>query len=171
MPRLGSLIVCEKVISDSIGKPTLISVFQKMSAVVPEGQEMPKDTIAGTPWSVFSEWFFTTKEADQSYDQVFEVLMPDGTPSPIRGRITLKDVSKEPLVGSRCFVTIFGFPISQVGFVSMNVWLESNSERVTDVYSAHVKVEHTREAPSDAGDGSPLVAGFSFTQTLPVPKV
>ncbi len=169
MPRLGSLLVCEKILTDAIGKPTLISIFQKMSAVVPEGQEMPNSTLAGAPWSVFSEWFFTADEATRSFEQVFEVIMPDGTPSPIKGRVTLKEISKEKQLGNRCFINVFGFPISQVGFVTMNVWLESNSERVTDVFSAYVEVEHNKEAPPGA-DGSPLIPGFAVTQTPPVPK-
>lgn len=170
MPRLGSLLVCEKIINDSVGKPTLISIFQKMGAVVPEGQEVPKDVIAGTQWVVFTEWFFTAEEIERQFDQVFEVFMPDGTPSPIRNRVTLKVEAKEPLLGHRCFVNVFGFPLSQTGFVVMRVWLESNSERVTDISLYHVQVEHSSQAPSDGLSGYPLVPAFSFSPTPPIPK-
>ncbi len=78
MPRLGNLLVCEKIIQDQLGKPTLVAVFQKVGSVVPEGQEMPKEAIAGIAWSVFSEWFFTDDELSKTFHQVLEVALPDG---------------------------------------------------------------------------------------------
>ncbi|SRR6266481_3842949 len=163
MPRLGSLLVCEKIIQDQLGKPTLIALFQKMSAVVPEGQEMPKDAIAGTAWSAFSEWFFTEDELDKKFEQVLEVVMPDGSPSPIRGRLPLTQLGKDGL-GSRCYVNMIGVPVSKVGFLSVNVWLVSNSERVTDVFSYLIQIEHLKEPPVP-NDGGTIIQTFA-----PAPK-
>jgi hypothetical protein len=155
MPRLGSLLVCEKIIQDQIGKPTLIALFQRVGAVVPEGQEMPKEAIAGIGWSIFSEWFFSENELSKAYEQVLEVTLPDGSPTPIKGRLKLSQpLSKE--MGTRCFVNTSGVPISKVGFLSVNVWLECDSEKVTDVFSYLIQIEHTKQPPAIHNGGMPI---------------
>jgi hypothetical protein len=164
MPHLSSLIVCEKIILDQLGKPTLIALFQKMSATVPDGQTIPKDAVAGTSWAVFSEWFFTADELSKTFDQVNEVLLPDGSLSPIKGRVTIKQMS--PLgQGTRVFVNIVGLPISQVGVLVVNVWLECDSDRVTDIFSYPLQIEHTNKPP-EPNDGGSFIHAF-----VPTPKV
>lgn len=159
MPRLGSLLVCEKIIQDHLGKPTLVSLFQKLGAVVPEGQEMPKQAMAGISWSVFTEWFFTDEELNRTpYYQVLEVVLPDGSPSPIRGRVELKQLAKDGLA-SRCFISMVGMPISKVGFLSIRVWIERGSERITDVGSYPIQIEHTKQLPTP-DDGATFAFRF-----------
>jgi hypothetical protein len=158
MPHLSSLIVCEKIIQDQLGKPTLIALFQKISAMVPDGQEMPKEAIAATNWAVFSEWFFTVDELSKTFDQVFEVLLPDGSPSVIKGRATIKQLS--PLgQGTRVFVNITGIPIFQAGVLIANVWLECGSDRVTDTFSYPIQIEHTNKPP-EPNDGGSFIQAF-----------
>ena len=163
MPRLGSLLICEKIIIDQQQKPTLISVFQSISALVPEGQAIPKDTIAGTTWSIFCEWFFAEDELTKSFDQVVEVLLPDGSPSAIKGRLTFKEISKDGQ-GTRAYVNMFGMPIAQAGFLDIRVWLESNAEKVTDVFHYLLRVEHSQAPPTPSDGGTNVPA---LTQTKP----
>jgi hypothetical protein len=158
MPRLGSFIVCEKIIIDQQQKPTLISLFQAITALVPEGQTMPKDTIGATPWAIFCEWFFDRNELAKSFEQVVEVLFPDGSPAPIRGRLILKEISQDQ--GTRAYVNMFGMPMAQTGFVTVNVWIESNAERVTDIFSYRIKIDHTKEPPKP-NEGGTLIPALS----------
>jgi hypothetical protein len=153
MPRLGSLLVCEKVILDQQGKPTLVAVFQKISALIPEGQEVPKGILAMTAWSVFCEWFLTDAELTSKFEQVLEVLHPDGTPAPIRGVLPLKEVGKESM-GTRTYVNMMGMPVAQQGLLTVNVWLESGSQRVTDIHSYRIEIEHTSKPPTPNEAGS-----------------
>jgi len=164
MPRLGSFLVCEKIIIDQQQKPTLISLFQTIAALVPEGQEVPKEMIGGTQWSIFCEWFFTEDERTKNFEQVVVVMLPDGSPSPIRGRLTFKEISKDGQ-GTRSYVNLFGMPMAQIGFVTVNVWLESNSERVTDIFAYPIKIEHSKQPPTP-NDGGVFVPTLS--QTKPV---
>ena len=159
MPRLGSFLACEKVIQDQLGKPTLIGLFQKISALVPAGQELPKDTLAAIAWSIFCEWFFTEEELTKKWEQVMEVTLPDGSPSPIRGRLPLKELAPFGH-GSRTFTNMMGIPVTQVGFLAVNVWLEQDSERKTDVYSYHIIIEHSSQppTPNDGGQLIPTIA-------------
>jgi hypothetical protein len=158
MPRLSSLIVCEKIIQDQLGKPTLISLFQSLSATVPDGQEMPKEAVASTSWAIFCEWFFTNDEQSKIFDQVNEVLLPDGSPSPVKGRVTIKQMA--PLgQGTRVFVNIVGLPVWQAGVLTVKVWLECDSEKMTDVFSYPIKIEHTSKPP-EPNDGGSFIHAF-----------
>jgi hypothetical protein len=157
MPRLGSLLVCEKLILDQQGKPSLISLFQKITALVPEGQEIPKAALAMTNWTVFCEWFFTEDELSKTYVHFLEVLHPDGTPSPIRANMPLKELAKHGQ-GSRAFVNIVGMPVAQKGFITINVWLECDSRRVSDVGSYEIEIEHSSEPPVPSDSGSTAFA-------------
>jgi hypothetical protein len=163
MPRLGSFLICEKIIIDQQQKPSFISAFQGLTSLIAEGQEMPKDTLAGTPWSVFCEWFFSEDELSQGFEQVLEVLLPDGSPSPIKGRLPLKELTKDGQ-GTRSYVSMFGMPVSQTGFLSVNVWIESNAERVTDVFTYRLKIEHSKQPPTPNDGGVHVPA---LTQTKP----
>ena len=105
-----------------------------------------------TPWSVFSEWFFTDDELGRTFVQLLEVLLPDGTQSPVRLSLPLKEMTRNGQ-GTRAFVNVVGMPVAQPGFLTVNVWLEENSERVTEVSSYRIQIEHTSQqpAPNDGG--------------------
>jgi hypothetical protein len=163
MPRLGSFLICEKLIIDQQQKPTLISVFQTLSALIPEAQTIPKDTISFTAWSIFCEWFFTNDERKEKVEQVVQVLHPDGSPAPIGGRLMFQQIGTDGM-GTRSYVNLLGMPIAQPGFVTVNVWLEVDSEKLTDVFSYRIKIEHTKQPPmpNDGGTITP-----AFTQAKP----
>jgi hypothetical protein len=164
MPRLGSFLICEKIIIDKQEKPSLISVFQSLSAIVPEGQTIPKDTIGFNPWSIFCEWFFADEDTQKKIEQVVEVLQPDGSPTPIKGRVTFTQFAKDGQ-GTRAYVNLFGMPVSQPGFMTVNVWIEIDSKRVTDVFPYRIKIEHTTQPPMPNDGG--LVIPALIPQTKP----
>ena len=159
MPRLGSFLVCEKIIIDQQQKPSVISVFQALSALVPEGETIPKDTVSFTPWSILCEWFFVDDETKNKVEQVVEVLHPDGSPSPIKARVQFEHFSKDEQ-GTRSYVNLFGVPIAQPGFLTVNVWIEVDSQRVTNVFPYRIKIEHTKQppVPNDGGTLTPVFA-------------
>jgi hypothetical protein len=165
MPRLGSLFICERIIEDKQSKPTCVSIFQTVRVAGPTDMGVPKETIAAMQWAVFCEWFLSAEDRAKKFDQVLEVLLPDGSASPIRGRLPLSEVG-EPDLGVRAYIYMFGIPVSQVGLLSVTVWLESNGERVTDIYSYPVKIEHIIGPPAANGGGSVLMT-MTPTPTSP----
>jgi hypothetical protein len=152
MPSLANLLVCERIIIDQQQKPSIISVFQSLSVLVPEGQEMPSKSVSFVPWAIFCEWFFSDEETKKQIDQVIEVILPDGSPSGISGRVTFKQFSPHGQ-GTRAYVNLFGVPIAQTGFIAANVWLESDSVKITETFSYRIKIEHTAKAPLPNEDG------------------
>jgi len=166
MPRLGSFLICERIIQDQLAKPTLVSVFQKVSVVIPDGQEMPKEIIVASPWAIFTEWFFTEEEMTRKWALGLELVMPDGSPSKMRGRAEIKEFAPNSQ-GTRVHIETNGLPVSQSGFLSVNVWTERDSERATDVFSYKILIEHTKTPP--AGNLGTLVMGL-FPTPKPVPN-
>jgi hypothetical protein len=152
MPRLGSLLVCEKIIIDQQHKPSLISTFQSISAVVPEGQHVPEGTVTFVPWAIYAEWFFVGSETKGKVEQVVELLQPDGAVSSIGGRLQLQEFAPEGQ-GTRAYVNLFGMPIAQPGYVTVNVWIEEDSKKITDVFPYRIKIEHTAK-PAEGNVGS-----------------
>lgn len=152
MPRLGSLLVCEKIIIDQQHKPSLISTFQSISAVVPEGERVPDGTVTFVPWAVFTEWFFVASETKGKVEQVVEILQPDGALSSIGGRLQFQEFAPEGQ-GTRVFVNLFGMPIAQPGYVTVNVWVEEDLKKVSDVFPYRIKIEHTAK-PAEGKVGS-----------------
>jgi hypothetical protein len=106
MPQLSSFLICEKIIVDQQQKPSVISVFQSLSVLVPEGQEIPSNTLSFVPWAIFSEWFFDDDDVKKKIDQVVEVLLPDGSPSAIGGRLTFQQFAPVGQ-GTRAYVYLF----------------------------------------------------------------
>jgi hypothetical protein len=159
MPRLGSLLVCEKLILDQQQKPTLIAVFQSLSAIVPEGQGIPAGTVSFIAWTIFTEWFFSDEETKKNITQVVDIVSPDGSPTQgLGGRLTFEQFAKGGQ-GSRGYVNLFGMPISQPGFVTVNVWLESDGVKITDVFPYQIKIEHT-SAPAIPNTGASFMPAF-----------
>jgi len=159
MPRLGSLLVCEKIIIDQQQKPTLISVFQSLSAIVPEGQGIPANTVSFIPWAIFAEWFFADDETKGTVEQVIEVLQPDGSASSIRGRVQFQQFAPAGQ-GTRAYVNLFGMPITQPGYIAVNIWIEVDSKKTTEVFSYQVKIEHSTK-PSEPNDGGMNIPVFT----------
>lgn len=143
MSRLGSFLLSEKFIIDQSGKPSLIGIFQKITSHVPDGQEVPKEAMAALPWVIFTEWFFSEEERQQQWTQAIEVLLPDGSATPIRGKLKITSLDSSGL-GSRCYVSLLGMPIAKQGLASVNVWLENDSEQiVSEVHTYRLTIEHT----------------------------
>src|SRR5271163_573677 len=91
MPRLLTLLPCEKVIVDRDGIPSLIALFENLNIAPTQGQdivEVPKETTTYQHWAVFSEWEISESELDlKQADQILEIQFPDGTTAPMRGKI------------------------------------------------------------------------------------
>jgi hypothetical protein len=143
MPRLLTLLPCEKVIVDRDGIPSLIGLFEHLNIAPSEGQdvvEVPKETITFQHWAVFSEWEINESELHlKEVEQILEIQFPDGTIAPIRGKIPfIFNVAGT----QRNHQDILGFPVGQEGSYRVRVWLEKHGEIVSEVGTREMKVIH-----------------------------
>jgi hypothetical protein len=143
MPRLVTLLPCEKVIVDREGVPSLVALFENLNITPSEDENIatvPKETITYQHWAVFSEWEITPDElALKEADQVLEMHYPDGSAVPIRGRIQFLF---ENAGITRNHQNIVGFPVGQEGTYSIRVWLEKDGKPISEVGIRQMKVAH-----------------------------
>ncbi|MFZ0771323.1 MAG: hypothetical protein WCA49_06105 [Candidatus Sulfotelmatobacter sp.] len=144
MPRLVTLLPCEKVIVDRDGMPSLIALFEHINISVSQGEEIvevPKETVTYHQWAVFSEWKVEEDEIAtvDAADQILEVQFPDGSVAPIKGR--LRFVFNSAGI-HRNHQNILGFPIGQQGTYKIRVWLEKDGKPISEIAIREMKVIH-----------------------------
>lgn len=139
MPRLLAFLACEKVIIEKEHEtPSLISILQKVMFQPNEGIEVPVNAIAPFKWSVFTIWDREQGDVGKTFHQKCELTMPDGTAGPITVDLpfTVKDEINFNVAN------VLGFPIGQLGTITITMWLESESgEAVTPRHIYPVRVE------------------------------
>jgi hypothetical protein len=143
MPRLLTLLPCEKVIVDRDGIPSLVSLFENLNIAPSQGEnivEVPKETVTLQHWAVFSEWEIGEDELDlKKADQILEIQFPDGSLAPMKGRLLFNF----PNAGTfRSHQDILGFPVGQEGAYTIRVWLEKDGMPVSEVGTRKLRVIH-----------------------------
>jgi hypothetical protein len=142
MPRLVTLLPCEKVIVDRDGVPSLVSLFENLNIAPAAGQivEVPKETITYQQWAVFSEWEISADELSlKAADQIFEIQFPDGSIAPLKGKIPF--IFLNPGI-HRNHQNIVGFPVGQQGVYLIRVWLEKDGKPISEIGTRQMKVTH-----------------------------
>lgn len=141
-----SFLCCEKVIQDTNGQTSLISLIQTMHVVVPDGTELPTNAVGPTPWAIMAVYETTSAESGKRYQQVFHILWPDGTDfNKSTVEFQTNDVGKAII-----YAKVQGFPFGQTGIMRVRGWVEENGVKIADVSEYSVGVTH---GPIPAGMG------------------
>lgn len=144
MPKLLIFAPCEKIIIDDQGNATLIVIMQNVSVSVSEGSELPRDAVTPKEWAVFTLWQPMPEDAGQKFVQVLQALMPDRSEFK-RGELSF-EMQENKTQQNR--INIVGFPIGQPGQITVNMWLEVDSEQVGETYSFPLTVTHIHQKKS-----------------------
>jgi hypothetical protein len=78
MPKLSILAICEKVIFDTDGPATVVSIFENMLYQVQDAP-LPEKAILPNQWSIFTQWETDPREVGQQFTQISVVTAPDGS--------------------------------------------------------------------------------------------
>lgn len=139
MAKLLVFVPCEKIILDDQGNASLIVLFHSLDARGTTG-DIPKNAVTPKEWAIFTMWQWLPEERGKEFSQIIQILWPDGT--------EFKRFPLEFKAGERKYhqnrVNIVGFPIGQIGEITVNMWLEENSRRFGDTYSYSLAVSHAR---------------------------
>ncbi len=98
------------------------------------------NTITAKEWAVFSEWKPEPDDIGKQVNQVLELQYPDGTLSPVRGKVPFTFTNDRP---HRNQQNIIGFPIGQEGNYTLRVWLEKDGNPISEVNSYEMAVSHS----------------------------
>jgi len=147
MPRLLSLLLCEKVIIDrNTGTPSVIGIFQKMTVPILPDVPIPENAISPIKWAVFVMWQHDDNERNEEFVQRTQILMPDGKIFAETSAV-FKVVDPDDLQ-SKNTVEVFGLPISNEGTAIVRVWIEG-VEGAAGEYPFFIR--HQRQAPNETG--------------------
>lgn len=140
MPRLLAFLPCEKILVDDKGNASLIVLMQNVGVQV--GKEgIPKNAVAPREWNVFTLWQQSAQEdVAKTFRQVIQLVLPDGTEFAKSG-VEFK-MEEGKLHQNR--ITVEGMPVGQVGQLTVNMWLEEQTVKWTEVYSHPLKISHDR---------------------------
>jgi hypothetical protein len=121
MPKLSILAVCEKVIFDTDGPASLVSIFENMLYPV-QDSPLPERAVLPNQWSIFTQWEPTIQELGQEFTQVTVVTAPDGSEF---HRLEVEFSRKDPAKSTvRIRVNLRSIPIWKEGPVRVDVFLK-----------------------------------------------
>lgn len=148
MPKLLAFVACEKVIIEKqFETPTVISIMQRvmfqMQAQAMEAAgltEIPANAIAPFKWSIFTVWDYEADDVGKTFHQKSDVIMSDGSTGIVK--VDLPFIMKDELNFN--VANIIGFPVGQLGILTLRVWLESPTGEVLVAPVGYpIKVEKT----------------------------
>jgi hypothetical protein len=140
MLKMLAFIVCEKVIIEKDTEtPNVISVVQTVKFQAQPGAPDPsKDAMAPFRWAVFTVLNPENDDIGKSFRQRGDIILPDG--STAETKLDLPFVVKHGLNFN--IITIFGFPIGQLGTLQVRMWIESATGETVVPYQLYpLKVE------------------------------
>jgi hypothetical protein len=136
-------VACEKVIvAKDSDVPSLIGLFSKMTIVVSEEVEIPKDAVAPKEWYVFSIWDTEPGDEQGEYVLCTRFLYPDKTQF---GQIAKQKIPVEPGKRSQMVMQVQGFPIGQIGQYTVLTWVEEKEQLVVGPIEFKVEFELVRQ--------------------------
>lgn len=135
MPKLLALLVCERVIIDRQGMPSLINVFQKMNIQLADAP-LPEKAVSPGRWAVFSLWQHEESEKEKPFTQILEVIVPSGEMF-VTSEQEFKTVGPED-TQSKISIEFGSLPIWQEGIIQVRVALKGSDEPA-HVYKFEVK--------------------------------
>jgi hypothetical protein len=115
------LAVCEKVVFDTDGPATLVSLFENMLYQVQDAP-LPDKAVLPNQWSIYTQWEHTAQESGQEFSQIAVVTAPDGSLfSKVEVAFSKKDLNRNL---SRIRVNLRSIPIWKEGRVSVDIFLK-----------------------------------------------
>jgi hypothetical protein len=122
MPKLQLATICEKVIVDANGVPTLIGIFNHLNIAIQSGTAFPENAVAPKEWVMFCLWECSPDEVEREFSQVFEVTTPDG--KQFGSPTTIRFVAQPGKLRQNVIANSQGVPIGRQGRITVTTHLD-----------------------------------------------
>lgn len=143
---------CEKIIFDcqfgadnkiTQGPATLVGLFQKISVgVTADAPAPPENSFVPREWAIYTTWDGEPGDELKTYTVCMQIFYPDETPF---GEAAKSQLRIELNRRAQAFFRLAGFPIGQVGFYKIHVWLELEGRRVFGPIVDQYEIEIVRQ--------------------------
>jgi hypothetical protein len=130
MPVLNALCTCERIIIDTKGIPSLISLFQRMDLQLTE-TTVPEDLVVPARWVVFCLWQLAPEEVGTEFVQHTKIVRPNGvlfheTQQAFR-------LQGDSDLHVRTFIELNGMHVGHEGNHRIQVWLDGREDDVREI--------------------------------------
>lgn len=143
MVRLYIFAVCDKVILDASNTASLISLFNEVHMKIPEGSnEIPGNSVSPKEWAVFTSWKHDSEDAGEGYEQLLQVLYPDG--SVFKESKVEFSISPEKTHHQVTF-NLLGFPTGRPGSCHVRILFQRNGKTLLEPDPVELRVFHDRD--------------------------
>ena len=140
MAKLYIFAVCDKVIVDSSGTASLISLFNELQVgLMPQTGSLPPDAVAPKEWAVFTSWRKEPEDIGKEYIQVVQILNPDGS---IFKEERIKFTFGADKTHHQNTMNTIGFPVGREGTYILKMWLEHDATTAVDPVSIDLRVKY-----------------------------
>ena len=141
MPKFITFAVAEKGLLTKEGTVSLIILLQQVDVRIQadkDSQGLPKNAVAPINWCAYSLWQQEAGDEGVEFTKNLQILWPDKSEF-MRHHMKFKFTEKK---NHNVLMNISGFPVGQTGPVTINMWLETQSQRVSATLSWTVEVTH-----------------------------
>ncbi len=147
MPQLITFALAEKCLITKEGAASLITILQRVDVRVQaskDPQVLPGNAVAPLNWCVYSLWRQEAEDKGAEFSKVVQIFWPDKAEF-LKRSVQFRFTEEK---NHNVLINLSGFPAGQEGSVTVNMWLERESQRITEVKTWTIEVKHT---PVDAG--------------------
>ncbi|MBZ5625232.1 MAG: hypothetical protein LAQ69_42005 [Acidobacteriia bacterium] len=111
MPEPILFAPCEKVILDTDGLVSLITVIERLEVTVPPGIQLPPNAAIPQRWQSLAIWRLEESEAGQ-YEQMTDLIVPDGSVAMHTEPMALKPTTPGRATGAKIISTLTLVPLT-----------------------------------------------------------
>jgi hypothetical protein len=153
MPRLNVFCTCERIIIDTKGIPSLISLFQRMN-IQQLATPFAEDAVVPARWVIFCLWQFTSDEVGQEFVQKLKVIRPNGAVV-YEGEQPFQ-IQADSDLHIRTYGEMNGLHIGQEGNFRIQVWLAGHEDDVHECtfFIKHIPPLEPEIAVEEAGEAT-----------------
>jgi hypothetical protein len=120
--------------------PSLIAIFSQFKVGIPPGVSFPPNAVAPKEWSMFFLWDCNTEEIDREFQQIFEIVSPDGNQLAPPQIITFTPTTDK--LRQNVIANAQAIPIGVPGIISVRTRLEQNGAVIIPEATYSFDVQH-----------------------------
>lgn len=139
MPKLAVLTACNQVLFDEQQAPSMIGVFVALDVLPPPDVEIQTNAMSPKEWVMCSMWLAEDNDIGKEFVHKMKVVSPNGADFG-EGSEAFKMMTRSHTVR----VHVSGLPVGHQGNIVVNVWLESNGEKVSPKHKYEISIYHRK---------------------------
>lgn len=136
--QLLAFLCCDRVIIDQGGTPSLVGIWETITAQIPAGAQIPVEAVAPREWYIFTLWIPDKEDMGKTFVQKMEIEIT-GLSKRLQQELpfTISNLEQQ-----RNMQQVIGFPIGVAGAGVVKMWLEFARKAVSPIYSYPMTVKH-----------------------------